>query len=170
MPFLVRWPGHIAAGKSSDQILSLNDVFATAAGLLGKVLPEDAAEDSLSFLGSLLGKTKTPHRSHVVSHSVDGEFGYTEGHWKIVFKNEFENLRESRGKPRIVELYNLDEDIAETNSLIQQEPEIAERLSQSLRSVVRRGTSRQGPDQSNDAEVVVDVTQTLRWAPALAEE
>ncbi len=167
VPFMIRWPGRIKAGAVSDDILSLNDIFATCSELLGVKLPPDAGEDSISFLTTALGESDQPHRDHVVSHSVGGEFAYMEGPWKVVFRNEITNRNQSRGKPRIVELYNLQSDIDESDNRYEAEPEIAERLSQNLRKVIARGTSREGPDQSNDAEVVLDVTQMLRWAPSL---
>ena len=167
VPFMIRWPGRIEAGAVSDDILSLNDIFATCSELLGVKLPPDAGEDSISFLSTVLGEGDQPHRDHVVSHSVGGEFAYTEGPWKVVFRNETTNRNQSRGKPRIVELYNLQSDIDESDNRYGQEPEIAERLSENLRAVIARGTSREGPDQPNDTEVVLDVTQLVRWAPSL---
>jgi arylsulfatase A-like enzyme len=169
VPFLVRWPGQVDPGKTSDQILSLNDVFATCAEIVGKELPPNAAEDSFSFLSSILGKSDEPHRDHVVSHSVGGEFAYMEGSWKIVFKNELENRNQCRGKARIVELYNLDDDIAECKNLAEEEPEKLTYLAQKLRDVIARGTSRPGPNQSNDTEVVIDVTQTQRWGAEIPQ-
>ena len=55
-PFLVRWPGKIKPGSRSEQIVSITDVFATCAEIIGRSLPKDAAEDSVSFLNCLLGK------------------------------------------------------------------------------------------------------------------
>jgi arylsulfatase A-like enzyme len=166
VPFLVRWPGQVEAGILNDDLLSLNDVFATCAELLGRRLPNHAAEDSFSFLSTLLGKSSPPNRDHLVSHSVGGEFAYTEDDWKVVYKNQLANYRASRGKPRIVELYHLANDIAESTNLVEDESEMTIRLSEKLRAVIARGTSREGPDQSNDTEVVIDVTQQLRWAPS----
>ncbi|MBT5816584.1 MAG: arylsulfatase [Opitutales bacterium] len=169
VPFMVRWPNRIEAGLVNDDILSLNDLFATCAELLGSVLPNDAGEDSISFLSTIFGENDEPHRGHVVSHSVGGEFAYMEGSWKVVYKNAVANRNQSRGKSRIVELYNLEEDIAEANNLSENESEIAERLGESLKRIVARGTSRAGPIQANDAEVNVEVTQTVRWVASLAE-
>ena len=86
-----------------------------------------------------------------------------EGPWKIVFRNQSEGLDKNRGQPRIRELYNLDEDIAETTNVAEQEPEILKHLDTKLRDLVARGTSRDGPTQANDTEVVIDVTQSVRW-------
>ncbi len=167
VPFLVRWPGKIAAGSVSHQILSLNDTFATVADLLGKPLPANVAEDSLSFLPQLRGESRAPLRDHVVSQSTSGEFGYQEGPWKIVFLNQPGPLNKIRGQPTTAELYNLDTDVAETTNVAAQHPEIVERLTRNLKHVIARGTSRPGPAQPNDTPIDIERTQTERWGPAL---
>lgn len=53
VPFIVRWPGHVSAGSTNDQLLSLTDLFSTCAELVNKPLPPDAGEDSRSFLQAL---------------------------------------------------------------------------------------------------------------------
>ncbi len=53
VPFIVRWPGRIAPGSSSDQLVCLTDIFATCAeAISGDSLPAYVAEDSFSFLHS----------------------------------------------------------------------------------------------------------------------
>jgi arylsulfatase A-like enzyme len=169
-PFLVRWPGKIEAGAQRDHALSLVDIFATCADLLGKELPGNVGEDSFSFLNSLFGKESTPERDHVIAHSTPGEFSLAEGPWKIVFRNPSDGLDKNRGEPRIRELYNLNEDIAETTNLAENEPEILKHLDTKLRYLVAQGTSREGPAQSNDTDVVIDVIQTERWGPPIAKD
>ena len=100
---------------------------------------------------------------------MGGEFAYIEGGWKVVFLNQDANRNNSRGKPRLKELYHLSKDIAESKNLIESEPERAMELTNALRSVIARGTSREGPNQTNDAEVIIDVTQQLRWVPTRLE-
>ena len=56
IPLLVRWPGRVKAGSTSDQLVSLVDLTATCAELVGARLPDNAAEDSISMLSVLLGK------------------------------------------------------------------------------------------------------------------
>src|SRR5204863_197364 len=56
IPFLARWPGKIKPGSISDELICLSDLVATLAELTGEKLPKDAAEDSESLLGVLLGK------------------------------------------------------------------------------------------------------------------
>jgi arylsulfatase A-like enzyme len=168
VPFIVRWPKKIAPGGTSDQLLCLNDLFATCADILGDTLPTGAAEDSFSFLSSLLGQAAAPAgRTNLVSHSVHGEFAYREDRWKIVFKMPGADLLSSRGKPAVVQLYNLEDDIAERKDLANQHPEIVARLTNQLQILVDQGRSRPGPTVPNDTRVRFDVIQNERWAPAL---
>ncbi len=62
IPFVVRWPDRVKAGRVSDQTLCLTDLMRTCAALVQRPLPDDAAEDSVSFLDVLDAKLdpKTP--------------------------------------------------------------------------------------------------------------
>ena len=64
--------GKIKPGSTSDQVICLNDLFATCAEILGKELPPDAAEDSVSLLPALLGKDKGPIREATVHQAPAG--------------------------------------------------------------------------------------------------
>ena len=165
VPLLVRWPGRIAAGASSEQLVSLTDVFATIAEIVGTDLPSDGAEDSVSFLPVALGRDLGGGRTTLVSHSNHGEFAYRDGPWKLVFRNTEAGLDESRGQPRVVELYNLADDIAEERDLASEQPEKLAELQAKFDQVVASGTSREGIASANDAPVRYDVTQEVRWAP-----
>ena len=98
----MRWKGKVKPGSSSDQLVCLTDVFATAAELTGRALPTDGAEDSVSFLADLTG-TGSSIRSNVVSHSVHGEFAYRDGDWKLVFPIGKGGLSKWRGKATGIE-------------------------------------------------------------------
>lgn len=165
VPLLVRWPGRVAPNSSSDQLVSLTDIFATVLSVLESDLPEAGAEDSISFLDAALGRESSAGRSSLVSHSNFGEFAYRDGPWKLVFKNSKPNLNESRGLPRVIELYNLDDDIAEERDLAADRPEVVEQLRAKFDSVVSTGASRPGIDSANDAPVRYESTQTVRWTP-----
>jgi hypothetical protein len=65
VPFLVRWPGHAAAGTPSPQTICLTDFMRTAAEIVGASLPDNAAEDSVSFLPALLGRGRLLHPVHL---------------------------------------------------------------------------------------------------------
>jgi arylsulfatase A-like enzyme len=167
VPLIVRWPGRVSSGTKSDQLVCLTDIFTTCAEIIsGDSLPDNTAEDGFSFLNTLIQGDDMASRTNIVSHSVNGEFAYRNGPWKIVFKLPENNLAKSRGKPAIVELFNLDEDIGEEFNLAGEKQELVKQLTSELKSVVQRGTSRSGPNQPNDTRIRFDTIQTERWAPA----
>ncbi len=143
-PFIVRWPGHVQAGSASDQLVCLNDLFATCADIVGAQLPENAAEDSISFLPALDAKSQGSLRSSLVNHSGRGEFAYREKNWKLVFKFPEGESASSREKSTAVELYDLQDDIAEKHDLASQHPELVRQLTAKLQATIDDGRSRLG--------------------------
>ena len=71
VPFIAHWPKGFAGGGQSDATICLTDLFATLADITGSKIPENAAEDSVSFLPILNGSNK-PVREATVHHSING--------------------------------------------------------------------------------------------------
>ncbi len=164
VPFVARWPGRIAPNSRSDQLVGLVDAFATVAEAVGAPLPAAAAEDSVSFLPTLLGRAPAPaRRTTLVNHSNPGEFAYRDGPWKLILRNR-DVAQKSRGQAKVAELYNLADDITEKTNLATQHPEIVERLRAALENVIARGATRDVPGAKNDATVRSGVTPSVRWA------
>lgn len=166
VPLLVRWSGKIEPGSTSSQLVSLTDIFATSLEVIGANLPEGGAEDSMSFLGAILGQSPKRVRTSLVSHSNQGEFAYRDGPWKLVYRRSDPDLEESRGQATIAELYNLESDIAEEHDLAADKPEMVENLKRRFDELIARGASRPGVESANDAAIRYDITQTERWAPS----
>lgn len=167
VPLIVRWPGRVDAGTVTDQLVCLTDLFATCAEIVATELPASGAEDSLSFASALLDEPNANGRTTLVSHSNMGEFSYRDGQWKLVFRMSGSNLARSRGKPTIAELYHLGSDVGEQSDVSKQHPDVVRRMTEELRTLVDRGTSRPGQHASNDTAVRFETTQPLRWAAAL---
>ena len=72
IPLIVRWPGQVAAGSRSDQLICLTDLFATIAEIHGTDVPLGSCEDSVSFLPALSGNPIRTTRSGIVHHSSSG--------------------------------------------------------------------------------------------------
>src|SRR5262249_15998511 len=83
VPFLARWPKRIRAASRSDRLICLTDVMATCADIVGVKLPDNAGEDSVSFLPTLKGEAQAS-RSAVVHHSINGSFAIREGNRKLI--------------------------------------------------------------------------------------
>jgi arylsulfatase A-like enzyme len=146
VPFLVRWPGKIQAGSVCDETLSLVDMFATVAALVGEPLPpvEEGAEDSFNVLPALLGQSSPgPRRPSMIVHSVDGVFAIREGPWKYIEGKASPTARRvSRPEELGAQLYNLHNDPAERENLIDARPAIAERLAGLLETYRNKAYSR----------------------------
>ncbi len=159
VPFLVRWPGRVAAGRTNDALISLVDFMATCAEVLGEKLPPTAGEDSVSFLPALLGHTKSPARQALVHHSINGSFAIRQGPWKLNLCADSGGWSEPKpGTPPAralppVQLYNLAADIAEAHNVHEQFPEVVSRLTQLLERYVADGRSTPGPPQTNTVQV-----------------
>ena len=104
IPFLVRWPGKVRAGSTSDELGCLVDLMATCAAVAGVPLPPNAAEDSFSLLPAILSKPlDRPIRDAVVHHSGSGMFAIRSGDWKLVLglgSGGFTRPRSCRTKAR----------------------------------------------------------------------
>jgi len=158
VPFMVRWPGHVEPATASDQLVCLNDIMATCASIVGAGLPDNAAEDSFDMLPVLLGTTQEPVCESLVHHDVKGNFAIRQGPWKLVI------LAQKEGDPTY-ELYNLEEDIAESVNRTFDNPDVVGRLLRSLSSTVDYGRSTPGGIQLNDTlEIDPFHLPPQRWA------
>ena len=140
VPFFVRWPGRCQPGRAVDAAVCQTDLLATLAELLGKTLPDDAGEDSVSFLGLLTGADDHPPRPAMIHHSIRGGFAVRQGRWKLIM--------EGKGQRR--ELYDLVSDPGETDDLLGTHPAIEKRLEREITRVVLSGRTTEGPSQPND--------------------
>ncbi len=157
--FLVRWPGKVKAGSQSSQLICHTDLMATCAEILGAKLPDNAAEDSVSFLPALLGTDKGPLREAVVHHSINGKFAVRQGPWKLElcagsggWGKPGDADAKAKGLPD-TQLYDLRADIGETKNLVAEQPEVVAGLKALLERYITNGRSTPGPKQSNDIGV-----------------
>ncbi len=83
VPFIVRWPARVKAGRVSDQLVELTDIIATVAEITNSDPRGESGMDSFSFLPVLEGKQKHT-RPFAVHHSVSGIFALRQGNWKLI--------------------------------------------------------------------------------------
>jgi len=147
VPFIVRWPGRVAGGGVSDALVANTDLLATFAEVVGQPVPAGSGEDSFSFLATLLAKrARQPARQSLVTDGVMGLFAVQEGPWKLIAGQGSGGESDSMNSPAATEpagqLYNLADDIGETENLYTEKPEIVARLSARLEKIKREGRSR----------------------------
>jgi arylsulfatase A-like enzyme len=147
VPFIVRWPGKIKAGRSCDELICLTDLLSTIAALVEFKLPIDAGEDSFNLLPAFLAeKLPKPIRDAVVHHSSDGTFAIRQGPWKLALalgSHGFSiprDIKPEPGGPR-GQLYNLAQDAEEVNNVWLEHPDVVARLTALLDKYKRDGRS-----------------------------
>lgn len=115
IPFLVRWPGQIEAGETSDLIFAQYDVLATLADLTGAKAPEN---DGLSILPTLLGNRDEQQRHEMLYWEYGKQTAVRYGEWKAVQPKEAAPW----------ELYDLSSDISESHSVAEAHPEVLKKM------------------------------------------
>jgi arylsulfatase A len=144
VPFLARWPGRIPTGTVTDAPISLVDIPATVASMIGeKLLPVSAgvAEDSCDVSADLLGKAGGSDRPPRVVHSADGVFAVRDGRWKWIegVPVKQDGRRKMEYQPQ---LYDLAADPGETTNVLTEHPETVAQLSKRLEGWRASGRSR----------------------------
>jgi arylsulfatase len=121
VPFIVRWPGRIKAGGTSDLPAVFYDVMPTICELAGAPPPKET--DGLSILPTLLGEgeQKTHELIYWEFPSYGGQQAVRMGAWKGV------RQRLQKG-PVTTELYNLADDTGEKKDVAAEHPDILARI------------------------------------------
>jgi len=126
VPCVVRWPGHIPAGKVCDQIALSMDLLPTFAGLAGAKVPDDRVIDGKDIWPLLSGHAgaTSPHEAFFYLRGPRVA-AVRSGQWKL-------HLMGGRGsKPGA--LYDLEADVGEKRNVAGQHPDVVQRLTQLAR-------------------------------------
>ena len=157
VPFIVRWPGQVKPGTRSTQTITLTDIMATCAGILGAELPANAAEDSVSLLPVLRGKKmEKPLHDVVIHHSGSGHFAIRKAQWKLLLcrgSGGWSPPRETEAAKKklpMLQLYDLANDPKESKNLHAQYPNKVKELVSDLAKAFRNGRTTHGPRQQNE--------------------
>jgi arylsulfatase A len=128
VPGIVRWPGHVAAGTTSDVPVIGSDIFVTCCEIAGVALPKDRVLDGGSLLPLFRGEANVSRsrplywRCAIAPEPL--KVALRIGDWKLVCDEKLATF----------ELYNVERDPQEKQELSQQEPaKLAE-----LKSAVER--------------------------------
>ena len=110
-PAIAWWPGTIAAGSESGEIVTTMDLLPTFAALAGTTAPKDRAIDGLDVMPVLKGG-KSPRKAFYYYQGTILR-GVRAGDWKLLATGE---------------LYNLRTDIAEKVNVADSNPAVVRRL------------------------------------------
>ncbi len=146
VPFLARWPGHIAPGTTSDELVCLVDLAATAVAAAGQKLPAGVAPDSFNLLPTLLGQPKQMKRDTLVVMSGNGDLAVRQGQWKYIpdlaVADGWSSGAKKPNQAAKPALFDLSADKGESRNLFHDRPEIAKRLADHLEKIQSAKSSR----------------------------
>lgn len=112
---IARWPGVIPAGTVSDEPWAFWDFLPTCADILNTKLPDGVITDGLSILPLLEGGS-APKRDSFYWELHEG---------KTIQAARFGDIKAVRNGPSAsIEIYDLSNDVAETNDLAKERPDL----------------------------------------------
>ncbi len=158
VPLIVRWPGHIQAGQKTNALACLTDIYSTLQELTQQPRQSTGGEDGFSLLG-VFGGADSSCRDSLISHSVSGRFAIRQGNWKLClcagsggWSAPKDNIAIKQGLPPM-QLFNLKEDRAEKNNLLDKYPAKVKELLRLLDQQVKNGRCTPGEKIPNDREI-----------------
>lgn len=114
LSFIARWPGVLPAGRTTDEFLSIMDVFPTLAAVSGAELPPGLVLDGFNMIPVLQGKTPS-QRTEMFWQSRNSKAARV-GNYKWIDCPAFKGL------------FDLTQDPGEKNDLALKQPEIVARV------------------------------------------
>jgi len=152
VPCIVNWPGHIPAGRESNALIAAIDLLPTLSRAcdidLGAISNDSPTIDGVDVLDTLTGDGNAPHpREELLYwHGKEGFQAIRVGQWKLFLDRPDALLpaegdgagkkTDDAGEARPA-LFNLSEDVDETNDVSEEHPEIVERLRKRARERLR---------------------------------
>lgn len=116
---MIRWPGHIDAGRVSDAIFASLDWMPTLANLIGEGerIPDDRPIDGLNQADFILGRQESSNREHVLCYIGEDLVSVKWRTFKIHLKT-YESLWAPLHEYQFPPVYDVKNDPGEANNLM----------------------------------------------------
>ncbi|MFP4380635.1 MAG: sulfatase [Candidatus Sumerlaeia bacterium] len=122
LPFVAWWPDTVPAGRRNSSITASIDFMPTFAKLAGGEAPKDRTIDGKDISELLLGKTEESPRDTFFYYAGSHLDAVRKGKWKLFIGHNW------RSEEVVCELYDLENDIAETTDVSEQHPDVVKEL------------------------------------------
>lgn len=135
VPCVMWGPGRIPAGTVCEELATTMDLLPTFAALAGAELQADRPIDGKDISGLVLGEAgaRSPHEWFYGYHGSGQLRAVRSGRWKLHLSYPLQSGKRSRER-----LYDLEDDIAESRDLRDDQPEVAARLRNQAAAFDRR--------------------------------
>jgi arylsulfatase A-like enzyme len=133
VPFIMRWPGKLPAGKVTDEFLTSLELVPTLLAATGAKAPDGVKLDGFDMLTVLQGEAKSSRTEMFWQRRSDKAARFENWKW----------LESAKGKG----LYDLSTDLGEKNDLSKENPEIAKMMQERFAAWLREmdATDPRGP-------------------------
>lgn len=121
-PMLIRWPGVVEAGRTTDHLSGFQDVLPTMAELVGQTAPKRI--DGLSFLPTIKGNARQ-QKQHEYLYIEFCKGNDQQIYSQAVRQGDWKAYRQVK---QSLQLFNLTDDPYEQNDLAKEKPEVAKRM------------------------------------------
>lgn len=186
VPFIVRWPGKVPAGETSDAFVSLNDIMATVTAAVGIDTP-DAAIDSVNQLPVFLRPDGESVRKEMVLTGIFGQGLYADGwvfypfqgsggmtahptqRWGQPFSrmntpnSDLHPDGSLKDNAPPAQLYNLRRDPGQTTNLYREHPEKVETMKQRLEELLAPPEPPAGDGSTVSISPAAPVKSPVSW-------
>jgi len=111
-PFIIRWPGRVPAGRVSNEIVHIVDLYTTLAHASGAEVPKDRPIDGVDQMDFFLGKKETSDREGFPAYVADRLTAVKWRNWKmhLIKQDTMYDIPQRLALPRV---YNLLTDLKE---------------------------------------------------------
>ncbi len=117
VPFIVRWPGKVQAGRVSNDIVHVTDLYSTLCGIGGADVPQDRPIDGVDQTEFFTGARPTSPREGFLFYIKNDLRAVKWRDWKLHFYWEPE-VNEGKGKLESPYLFNLKQDPKEESDIL----------------------------------------------------
>lgn len=154
VPFIIRWPGQVPAGRVSDGLISQIDLFATLSTIVGAKIPADSAGDSVNQLALIQGEGNSA-RPSLVHNTNANAYAIRQGDWVLINAKTggvsampawFAEANGYTPNTEPGELYNLRDDPSQKTNLFAKMPDRVAELRAELSRIQAAGGTAGGAD------------------------
>jgi arylsulfatase A-like enzyme len=143
IPLIISWPEELKEQQVSDQLVSSEDLFATILHLAGIDRNRQRINHGESVYPLLIGQSEQTGRDSVVVHypnyvrRLDGSpaSSIRVGRWKLIHNYATAGVG---ARAATHELYDLEQDIGETNNLADSRPDVVSSMRQQLDAALKQ--------------------------------
>lgn len=176
VPFIVRWPGEVKPGTTSNQLIGQIDLLATFAAVTGQSLAPEQQADSVNMLDALIGEPESPIRDHLIlAPFKPSHLSVRHGKWMYIprqgsggfsgkkpgdhtfagppaasyvgsVNSDIEDGKIRKDAPP-AQLYDLESDLAQTRNVYREHPQVVRQMEALLASYLPK--KKTSPDQRN---------------------